>query len=148
MNLTKLLLIGGAGYLAYEYFLKPAEVDAAPAIAAAGIVPAATTPASAANATTTQALVKAAAAAGGFTSGNVDQWNYFYAQARGIPAPAPDTWGVTDSNRAQVLTFDEWWDLASSHGLSGVIPTGRPMMQPARGVGYIPTKRLMVMEME
>lgn len=147
MDITKLLLMGGAGYLAYEFFLKPADpvVSVAPA---AGIVPASTAPASTTNATTTQALVKAAATKGGFNSGTVDQWNYFYAQARGIPAPHPDQWGVTDANRAQTLTFDEWWSLASSHGLSGVVPTGRPMMNFARGVGYIPANRLMVMEME
>lgn len=120
MDIGKLLLFGGIGYIAYEYFIAPA---ATPATAAAGGIQPATTPANpppAANPLTTQQMVLAAAAKANppFTQGTVDQWDFYYTQARGIDAPDPGGY-VTADQRAEILTFPEWWALASAHGLSG-----------------------------
>ena len=115
MDIGKLLALGAAGFLGYKYFLAPKV--AAPPTTDPSKVPGPTPPIT--NPVTTQSLVQAAAAKGGFTSGTVDEWNFYYGQARGIAAPDPGDWGFDDSNRAQILTFPEWWATASSHGLSG-----------------------------
>lgn len=120
MDIGKLLLLGGAAYIAYEYFIAPAATPAATA-PAGGIQPAApATPSPAANPLTTQQMVLAAAAKANppFTQGTVDQWDFYYTQARGIDAPDPGGY-VTADQRAEILTFPEWWALASAHGLSG-----------------------------
>lgn len=120
MDIGKLLLLGGAAYIAYEYFIAPAATPAA-AAPAGGIQPAApATPPPAANPLTTQQMVLAAAAKANppFTQGTVDQWDFYYTQARGIDAPDPGGY-VTADQRAEILTFPEWWALASAHGLSG-----------------------------
>jgi len=132
MDIGKLLLLGAAGYVAYEYFLAPHSTTVS--TAAGGIVPG-TTPAQTlpstgpiVNPMTTQALVMAAAAKDGFIRGTVDEWDTYYGspQARGIPAPDPSDWGFTDANRNEQLSFDEWWAIASSHGLSGLRGPGVP----------------------
>lgn len=119
MDIGKLLLLGGAAYIAYEYFYAPAMVTL---IAPGGIQPAATSPAPtpAANPLTTQQMVLAVAGKQNppFTQGTVDQWDFYYKAARGIDAPDPGGY-VTADQRAEILTFPEWWALASAHGLSG-----------------------------
>lgn len=119
MDIGKLLLMGAAGFVAYEYFTGAFSSPVVAAPTSGGIQPGPTPPVSAANPTTTRAMVLAAANKGSFTQGTVDQWDTFYQSARGIPAPGPESWGVTPDTRGQILTFDEWWNLASSHGLSG-----------------------------
>ncbi len=122
MDIGKLLLFGGIGYIAYEYFFAPTATVAT--TAAGGIQPTTAQPtptaAPAANPLTTQQMVLNIAAAQNppFTEGNVDQWDFYYAQARGIQAPDPGGY-VTADQRAEILTFPEWWALASAHGLSG-----------------------------
>lgn len=121
MDIGKLLLVGGIGYVAYEYFLAPKSATA-PAVAP-GVQPAPVAQA-AVNPITTQSLVQAAAAKDNFTVGTVDQWDWYYGlpSARGIPAPDPSAWGFTDANRGEQLTFPEWWNIASAHGMSGLDP--------------------------
>ncbi len=117
MDIGKLLLLGGIGYVAYEYFLAPPAT--ATTTKPGGIIPG-PTPTTAANPATTQGLVQAAAAKDHFTSGTVDQWDWYYGIARGIPAPDPIAdWNIPEDKRGEILTFPEWWNLASSHGLSG-----------------------------
>lgn len=147
MDITKLLLLGGAGYLGYKFFLQPSApvpsaVGAAPPLS--GIVPAA-----GANAATTRNLVQAAAAKDGFTIGNVWQWDWYYNKVRGVEAGLAEK--IDEAQRAKNLTFDEWWSVAAANGLSGVVPTTGAMFPLRRraGVGYIPADgRLMIMEME
>ncbi len=122
MDIGKLLLLGGAAYIAYEYFIAPASTPVATApggIQAATMTTAPPAP-PAANPLTTQGMVLGIANAQNppFTEGTVDQWDYYYTQARGIPAPDPGGY-VTSDQRAEILTFPEWWALASAHGLSG-----------------------------
>ncbi len=143
MEIGKLLALGAAGYIAYEYFIAPKMVPVS--TATGGYTPGPTppttsinpnplppvysggpapyvppsTPGSITNPLTTRDLVLAAATADGFSAGNVDEWDYYYAQARGIPAPDPLDWGFDDVTRQQVLTFPEWWSTATANGLSG-----------------------------
>ena len=122
MDIGKLIALGIAAYLGYEYFLAPKSgaVSTSPGGIQPGPTPPVTQPTPAASAATTQSLVLAAAAKDNFTSGTVDQWDWYYGKARGIPAPDPiSDWGMTDVTRNEILTFPEWWNLASSHGLSG-----------------------------
>jgi CubicO group peptidase (beta-lactamase class C family) len=116
-DLGKILLLGGAAYLAYEFFFAPA---AAPATAPAAGPQPATAPTPTANPQTTQQLIQAAAAADTppFTQGTADQWDVYYSRVRGIAAPDPGSY-LTADNRAEIFTFPEWWALASAHGLSG-----------------------------
>ena len=126
MDIGKLLALGAAGYFGYRYFLAPGAAAVAP-VSAGGIQPGVTpgggsvvTPvAPVVNPLTTQAMVQDVATRAGFTAGNVDQWNYYYGQARGIPAKDPLEMGFDDVTRLRVLTFPEWWATASSHGMSG-----------------------------
>lgn len=119
MDIGKMLLLGGAAYLAYEYFYAPGST--ATSTAPGGILPAnapipAPTPTT--NPLTTQQMVLAEATRSGFTQGSADQWNTFYKTVRAIDAPDPGSY-LTAENRGEVLTFPEWWGLASAHGLSG-----------------------------
>jgi hypothetical protein len=83
------------------------------------------------NPQTTRDRVLAAATADGFSFGTVDQWDYFYNKVRGsMAAPDPiSAWGMTDAQRMTNMTFDEWWNLAQSKGLSGVGRGGRGLGQ-------------------
>ncbi len=116
MDIGKLLIFGAVGYFAYEYFLagpSTAPVSTAPG----GIIPATGL---AVNPSTTQSLMLAKMSRDNFTRGTVDEFDTYYQAARGIPAPDPITdWGFTDANRNEQLTFEEWWAIASAHGLSG-----------------------------
>ncbi len=114
MDIGKLLLLGGAAYIAYEYFIAPASTPAP--TSPGGIQPAAVQPT--VNPATSQGMVLALANKAGFTTANSDQWGTLYAQARGIPAPDPLSY-LTPDTRGEILTFPEWWALASAHGLSG-----------------------------
>lgn len=143
MDISKLLLLGGAGYLGYKFFIEPASAPAAVAPVGAGIVPV-NTPAPTTNPNTTRNMVLAAA--GDFKVGNVWEWDFFYKKARGVDADLAAK--IPEADRMKNLTFDEWWAVAQANGLSGVIPTSRVMMPQRRGVGYIPASRLMVMDME
>jgi hypothetical protein len=122
MDIGKLLLLGGAAYVAYEFFIAPAAVPAT--VPVGGIQPATATTAPpappAANPLTTQQLVLALANKQNppFTQGTVDQWDFYYQQVRGIDAPDPGGY-LTADTRGEILTFPEWWSLASAHGLSG-----------------------------
>ncbi len=130
LDIGKLLLVGGAAFVGYKVFMEPkAVVSSEPETA--GIKPA---PAGA-NPMTTSTLVQAAAAKDGFTIGNVWQWDHYYKSVRGVDANLADK--IEEDQRMKSLTFPEWWSIAQANGLSGF-----------RGVGYVPTSRLMVMEME
>ena len=133
MEIGKLLAIGAAGWLGYRYFLAPGVVAPAPA---GGIQPsgvAAPIPGPAANPLTTQSMVQDIATRAGFTAGNVDQWNYYYGQARGIPAKDPLEMGFDDVTRQRVMTFPEWWATVSSHGMSGCGGNGCGYIRAGRG---------------
>lgn len=123
MDIGKLLLFGGIGFVAYEYFTGGFETATSTTPPVGGIQPAnspAPPASTAANPLTTQNMVLALAAKQNppFTQGTVDQWDYYYSQARGIDAPDPGGY-VTADQRSEILTFPEWWALASAHGLSG-----------------------------
>ena len=138
LDFGKLLLIGGVGFVAYEFFLKPqpaqSTVTAPPQQAAAGIQSTQT-----GDALTTKSLVQAAATKDGFTMGNVWQWDYYYNKVRGVDADLASK--IPEDQRAKNLTFDEWWTVAAANGLSGIVPT--------RGVGYVRAYGpLAIMEMQ
>lgn len=147
MNLAKLLLLGGAGFLAYRYYQRhedPAggagsgggakfDWDSILGGGSAGgssgggytqlpVVNAPPGNPPVTNPVTTRSLVQAEAAKHGFTIGSVHQWNWYYLQARGVAPPSPDQWGLTPDDDNRQMTFDEWWALASGHGLSGIVP--------------------------
>lgn len=132
MDITKLLLIGGAAWIGYG-LLKPQAV-AAPA--AGGILPA-NTPAPSNTAASTLALLKSEEEKNGFTIGSVDQHNYYYAKVRGVAPASPEDWGIGPELRGRQMNVSEYWALASSNGLSGM-----------RGVGYVRAPRLAIMEAE
>ena len=116
MDIGKLLLLAGGAYIAYEYFIAPATTSTAPV---GGIQPATTpTPPATTNPLTTQQLVLAEAGKAGFVQGSADQWDTFYKTVRNIDAPDPLSY-LTPETRGEILTFPEWWSLASAHGLSG-----------------------------
>lgn len=136
MDIGKLLLLGGAAFVGYKYFMEPTAIPVS--TAPGGIQPAATPSLPATNPTTTRGLILGEAAKQNYTATstlNADQWNWFYRKARGVDSPADP--GLFGESRGPNMTFDEYYTWASQHGLSGY-----------RGVGYVPTSRLMVMEME
>lgn len=120
MDIGKILALGAAGWIAYEYFFAtPAPAKTTPP---GGIQPGPTPPAqTSTNPQTTQGMILnlANAEQPPFTQGTADQWNFYYQEARGIPAPDPLTY-LTADTRGEILTFPEWWNLASAHGLSGM----------------------------
>lgn len=116
MDIGKLLLLGGAAFVGYEMFMKPAAVvvDTAPG----GIKPVTTTPAT--NPGTTRSLILAEAAKQNHTAAsvmNADNWNWFYQKARGIDSPADP--GLFGESRGPMMNFDEYFTWATGHGLSG-----------------------------
>lgn len=113
----KTLLWLAAGYLGYEYFLAPALAAASPAPAAAA-APAAI-PAPSVNPQTSQAMILALAAKNGVTQTTVDGWNWYYQQVRGVAPASPDQWGFKPETLGEILTFPEYWAIATQHGLSG-----------------------------
>ncbi len=117
MDIGKLLLLGGAGYLAYQYFGKPTQPTTTPG----GIQPTAALP-PLTNSAITYQLMKQAASRDGFSQGTIDQWNYFYStpDVRGIAAPDPVDWGFDGDKRNLQMTLDEWWSTAEAHGLAGL----------------------------
>lgn len=115
MDIGKLLLLGGAAFVGYEMFMKPAAV----VTSAGGIQPAApVTPAT--NPATTRTLMLAEAVKQNYTPAstlNADQWNWFYQKVRGVDSPAdPGTFG---ESRGPLMNFDEYFAWATGHGLSG-----------------------------
>jgi hypothetical protein len=68
-----------------------------------------------------------------FISGNVDQWNWYLAQVIGQALPAPEDWGVMAANRNNPLTFGDYIQLASSHGIPGM----SGLFSSAEGLGMI-----------
>jgi len=130
LDIGKLLLVGGAAFVGYKFFMEPKAVASTPPPDTAGIKPAV-----GASPATTASLVQAAAAKDGFTLGNVWQWDYYYKSVRGVDANLADK--IEEDQRMKNLTFPEWWSIAQANGLSGF-----------RGVGYVRTSRLMAMEME
>ncbi len=131
-------LIGGGAYLLYKFgesagwFGGVAPVMGAPAPAGgqpspatppapmpAGTGTAVTSPAKGAGGAITvqpqeaspKQKVAYAMANSGFAGGNVDQMGFFYAQALGTPAPAPESYGAGD--RSIQYTLDSWWPLVA-----------------------------------
>jgi hypothetical protein len=125
-TLIKIALFGGAGYLAYELFLKPATNAAAasstpaPGTVAPNLSTAAALPASAD--VLYQGMVAKATAAGISLTGP-DGWNTFVVAAGG-PNPMPDP-GQVFADRSQNLTAAQYWAvmapaLVKSGGLKGL----------------------------
>lgn len=147
-GIGKVLLIGGLGYVGYTLYKNMSAPAAAAAPASAGgIQPTAAPviPAPTVNPSTTAQLILNAAGPN-FTMGTVDEWDFFYGKARGIPAPDPiNDWGFTQETRLQKMTFPEYWAIATAHGLSGlagIVPT-------RAGLGYVSAPaRLALMELQ
>jgi hypothetical protein len=129
------LLIGGAAYVAYEFFFASSSA-AATSPTPATPAPASPTPAAPSAATSAPsspstldsyfaAMVQAASAAG-FTSGSADQWGYYFQQANGFAAPTPESEGFNrQSNWPSNLTAAQYWAAASpviakQKGISGL----------------------------
>ncbi len=119
MDITKLLLVAGGGYLLYRYLSgNTAGVAAAVVTSPAAAAPAVSTaPPSGAS---IKALVQAAAQAAGYGGQllTCDQWQYFYVQVRGVPASI-DCGGV-GYNRSEKISLDEFWAMGSGAGLNGL----------------------------
>lgn len=121
-GLGPILALGAlaGGYYLYKH--SDFGVDAiapSPDPAAGGIQPlpgvAATGSASAA----IQAAIKTAATVGGVLPMlNIDQWCWYYKNARGVACPNPLD-SIPEDQRAKLLSFDEFWGWATARGLSG-----------------------------
>jgi hypothetical protein len=65
-------------------------------------------------------ILAAAQSDAAFIAGNgrmsVYQWDYYYKLVRGLDAPAD----IGFSDNAALVSIDEYWQAATSHGLSGV----------------------------
>jgi hypothetical protein len=101
---------------------------AAAAAASSPSSPAAAAPRAATDAAGTKARLLAAAQvepAYIANSGRMSsyQWGYLYSIVRGVPSPDAGTLGIEDA--AMLLSLDEYWTAATSHGLSGIQPRPR-----------------------
>lgn len=87
-----------------------------------------------------KAKVAAALQTAGLTQGNVDVLGYYYAQALGHPAPAPEDYGIPSvgqAGRDTPYTLDQWWAKLPPSALSGLgvwITRGNAPVQ-FRGLG-------------
>lgn len=131
LDIGKFLLVGGIGFVAYELFFSGSSTPAAAAPA--------TTPATPAPAASTPSLrAQIATLAGSMTSGNADQWGYYYAEAAGKPATDPGSY-LSAANREETFALPAW---CSASGLCGIVPMSSGMS------GYFPTNRLAVFNEE
>ncbi len=123
-TIVKVGLFAGAAFLAYRWFLAPADV---PATAPPATSPKPdTTPAVKETNTynTASALLSRmtdAAKAAGMTTGSPDQWNVIFNQVGG-PGPAPDPISLFGSR--DEITLAQYWAhmsawLATNKGLTG-----------------------------
>lgn len=142
-GIVKWGLILGGGYLGYRWWTGQSVIPAIGGSAAQQLLPpslppstlpASTAPApaapSAAAVSTLNALYAAmvvAATAANFTSGNYDEWGFYFQKAAGYPAPDP-TQAFPGSDRTSnwpSVTAAQYWAgiaplVASQHGLSGI----------------------------
>jgi len=146
-SLLTIILIAAGGYVLYEWLFASSTAAASSATPA---TPAPTTPPTPANlgtpvTTTSTATPTTApasnsldsmyqnmvnsATANNFTSGNPDQWCYYFSQGNsGKACPDPDTMGWDRNNAAQwptTLTAAQFWSQASqyistAYGVSGL----------------------------
>lgn len=116
----KVLLIGGAiAYMVFRDQINAALDSTAPAaLPAVAQTPSAIPIAAGLDNTNTKSLIQQAAFKGGGSPDNmltVDQWNYYYAQVRGIPAPGANAIGFPAGEER--VTLDEYWAAMTSAGL-------------------------------
>lgn len=51
------------------------------------------------------------------------QWNFYYRLVRGVDAKDPSELGISDP--AMLISLDEYWTVATAHGLAGLRPNYR-----------------------
>jgi hypothetical protein len=136
-SIVTILLLGGAAYLAYEFFFAssssaaasapPATPGTAPGTTPTPATPTSTTAASASSLDAMYQNMVNAATAANFTSGNPDQWGYYFAQGnKPQVAPAPESAGFDRANNwPTTLTAAQYWTaiapkVAAANGLSGL----------------------------
>lgn len=114
MDIGKLILVGGAAFVGYQ-FMKPKE----PVTSAtgAGVQPPSTPPPTSNVVPATKAMIRTAA--GSLDNATADAWGWYYHGARNVDAPAPETY-LSEADRFKNLSLDEWWALVSQHGVSGM----------------------------
>jgi hypothetical protein len=149
-NILPIILVGGAAYLAWNWWQsQPAALSV---VAAGGAVPPPVSPAPVVPAvayvppTTAQALQAAAGA--GVTQLNADQWQFYWDQLGKTPIPATvftthffPTGRPPDASQNPLMTAAQFVSSLSGAGLSGyrrgmgfVIPV--PIVRGRGGVGY------------
>lgn len=130
-SIVKIGLIGAGAFVAYELFFKghlPPILSSVPPSATSSATqqpqntPSPASVSVAAAATTKDLIVRAAqsgAPAGWDHLYTWDQWNYFYAQVRGVPGPdLSNAWPGRD--RGYRMAIDEYWAAMTAQGLSGL----------------------------
>jgi len=130
MNLGKIVIIGGVGYLLYSTgILHSLFGIGSPATTAAGGtttntsgVPTVTSSGSNPNPPLSSPDTKALVAAymgGGSQLLSFDQWNYGYKAVRGIDGPPPDRY-LSAADRFKLMTINEWWGYMQQGDFSGL----------------------------
>ena len=144
LDIGKLLLIGGVGFVAYEWLFGSAST-AAPATTTSTTPTVIAPPAPPlSNPATTQAgiLALANAESPALTMATADSWGALYAQVRGAAAPNPGGYLTAGSPQAQpgyLFALPEW---CSDSGLCGIVPMERGFSD------YLPAPRLALFELE
>lgn len=128
MNAFKLILLGGAGYLAYRRYFAPAETGpSGPATGTDGSTPP-ESPYPEPTLDTKGELVRRARQAG-YTEAPLllayDQWNYFYQAIRGTSAGAWEDVVTGGADRSYRMTVDEFMTYLTARGLAGLIGVSR-----------------------
>lgn len=143
------LLIVGAAFIAYEFFLKPGATTATTTgttggatnttNATQGTVGQQQTGSSAVANQTLNAVLNAMVAGGEDPTKyhTVDTWNFYYNLVRGVPGPSPEELFPTKP-RTQAYSIGEWWTAMTAKGLSGlgVIAYRNPYVNPVQGLHF------------
>lgn len=129
LDIGKLLLIGGVGFVAYEWlFGSTTPAPATTTTTTPTTTPIVTPPAQPlSNPATTQAgiLTLANSETPPLVSATADSWGALYAQVRGVAAPNPGGYLPADSPQAQagyLFSLPEW---CTDSGLCGIVPMER-----------------------
>ena len=128
MDITKLLMVGGVAYVAYQWFATPSVAVNSNVAPNAPISPVATnggnvstpTMANVANVTGLKQVMIAAQARLGLTAQqyNFHEWNYIFNTATGRFGPAPQDVAMGDGNNK--IGLDQWITAVGSVGVSGL----------------------------